>query len=66
MGRWREWVHACVLMHASGARQLTPTNMLSVVAAGGGGIKPCVSSFGGDQFKETSARERWVTAWTRV
>lgn len=27
---------------------------------GGGGIKPCVSSFGGDQFKETSARERCV------
>jgi hypothetical protein len=27
-------------------------------ALGSGGIKPCVSSFGGDQFKETSARER--------
>jgi hypothetical protein len=30
-----------------------------LTALGSGGIKPCVSSFGGDQFKETSARERW-------
>eukprot|EP00878_Enallax_costatus_P032004 GHUV01035089.1.p1 GENE.GHUV01035089.1~~GHUV01035089.1.p1 ORF type:complete len:302 (+),score=57.47 GHUV01035089.1:596-1501(+) len=29
-----------------------------VTALGSGGIKPCVSSFGGDQFKENSARER--------
>jgi dipeptide/tripeptide permease len=29
-----------------------------LVALGSGGIKPCVSSFGGDQFKETSMRER--------
>lgn len=29
-----------------------------LTALGSGGIKPCVSSFGGDQFKETSARER--------
>jgi len=29
-----------------------------LVALGSGGIKPCVSSFGGDQFKEESARER--------
>ena len=29
-----------------------------LVALGAGGIKPCVSSFGGDQFKEESARER--------
>lgn len=34
-----------------------------LTALGGGGIKPCVSSFGGDQFKETSARERCV-GWT--
>jgi peptide/histidine transporter 3/4 len=27
-------------------------------ALGSGGIKPCVSSFGGDQFREASARER--------
>jgi len=31
-----------------------------LTALGSGGIKPCVSSFGGDQFKESSARERWV------
>jgi hypothetical protein len=29
-----------------------------LTALGSGGIKPCVSSFGGDQFRETSARER--------
>lgn len=29
-----------------------------LTALGSGGIKPCVSSFGGDQFKESSARER--------
>ena len=29
-----------------------------LVALGSGGIKPCVSSFGGDQFREESARER--------
>jgi solute carrier family 15 (peptide/histidine transporter), member 3/4 len=29
-----------------------------LTALGSGGIKPCVSSFGGDQFNETSARER--------
>ena len=31
-----------------------------LTALGSGGIKPCVSSFGGDQFKDTSARERCV------
>lgn len=29
-----------------------------LIALGSGGIKACVSSFGGDQFKEGSARER--------
>eukprot|EP00879_Flechtneria_rotunda_P000926 GHRR01001055.1.p1 GENE.GHRR01001055.1~~GHRR01001055.1.p1 ORF type:complete len:523 (+),score=105.75 GHRR01001055.1:1216-2784(+) len=29
-----------------------------LTALGSGGIKPCVSSFGGDQFKEDSPRER--------
>ncbi|KAF6260843.1 POT family-domain-containing protein [Scenedesmus sp. NREL 46B-D3] len=29
-----------------------------LTALGSGGIKPCVSSFGGDQFRESSARER--------
>ncbi|KAF8073093.1 NPF8.3 [Scenedesmus sp. PABB004] len=29
-----------------------------LTAVGSGGIKPCVSSFGGDQFNENSARER--------
>lgn len=29
-----------------------------LTALGAGGIKPCVSSFGGDQFNETSVRER--------
>jgi solute carrier family 15 (peptide/histidine transporter), member 3/4 len=31
-----------------------------LMALGSGGIKPCVSSFGADQFDEGSARER---AW---
>ena len=29
-----------------------------LMALGSGGIKPCVSSFGGDQFRESSTRER--------
>lgn len=29
-----------------------------LTALGSGGIKPCVSSFGGDQFQEGSATER--------
>lgn len=29
-----------------------------LTALGSGGIKPCVSSFGGDQFRESSPRER--------
>lgn len=29
-----------------------------LTALGSGGIKPCVSSFGGDQFRESSERER--------
>jgi peptide/histidine transporter 3/4 len=33
-----------------------------VTALGTGGIKPCVSAFGGDQFVESSAAER-CAAW---
>jgi peptide/histidine transporter 3/4 len=29
-----------------------------IVALGAGGIKPCVASFGGDQYREDSAVER--------
>jgi dipeptide/tripeptide permease len=32
--------------------------LMNLTCMGSGGIKPCVSSFGGDQFRESSARER--------
>lgn len=44
--------HACCPPHWQAFMYLT--------AVGSGGIKPCVSSFGGDQFRESSARERCV------
>lgn len=37
-----------------------------LTALGSGGIKPCVSSFGGDQFRENSAKERSVAGRAAV
>lgn len=41
-----------------GAARAMVWAFLYLVALGSGGIKPCVSSFGGDQFDDGSARER--------
>ncbi|ESO04892.1 hypothetical protein HELRODRAFT_111363 [Helobdella robusta] len=40
------------------AVRLGPSLGLTLIAFGTGGIKPCVSAFGGDQFKESQTKER--------
>lgn len=44
--------------HPTGAQSAACFIALYLIALGTGGIKPCVSSFGADQFDETDEKER--------
>ena len=53
-----------VLDHLS-SRSLAFTG-LALISLGTGGIKPCVSAFGGDQFKEEQVRPGLHCCWRCV